>query len=151
MATRSTISIKEGNKIKTIYCHWDGYLSHNGAILLQHYSDPNKVNQLINLGDISSLRKNIEPTEKGVISTWENGKFVTRETSEPHSFDKPHDDVVIAYMRDRGAKDCEAREYDKPTEEEEYNYLFEDGKWYLINDDDKSLIELTNELCEIEE
>lgn len=149
MATRSTISIKEGNKIKTIYCHWDGYPSNNGAILLQHYSDPNKVNQLINLGDISSLRKNIEPTEKGVISTWKNGEFLTIETSEPHSFDKPHDDVVIAYIRDRGEKDCEAREYDKITEEEEYNYLFEDGKWYLINDD-KSLIELTNELCEID-
>ena len=133
MATRSTISIKEGNKIKTIYCHWDGYPSHNGAILLQHYSDLNKVTQLINLGDISSLRENIEPAEKGFISTWENGKYVRIETTEPHSFDKPHDDVVIAYMRDRGEKDCKARVYHKITEEEEYNYLFENGKWYLIH------------------
>lgn len=134
MATRSTISIKEGNKIKTIYCHWDGYPSNNGAILLQHYSDPNKVNQLINLGDISSLRENVEPTN----------------TTTPHSFDKPHDDVVVAYMRDRGEKDCEAREYDKPSEKQQYNYLFENGKWYLISKDN-SLTELTNELCEIED
>ncbi len=33
MSTRSSISIKTSkNDGKTIYCHWDGYPSNNGAI-----------------------------------------------------------------------------------------------------------------------
>lgn len=148
MATRSTISIKENDKIRTIYCHWDGYPSNNGAILLEHYSELDKVKQLISLGDISSLRPNVEPSEKGFVTKYVDGKMVEVETNLPHTFENPHDDVVIAYMRDRGEKDCEAREYDDIHEEQEYNYLFENGKWYLIGDDKRTLTELTKEICE---
>lgn len=44
MATRSTISYQLNHLdyptpvYKTIYCHLDGYLSHNGAILVEHYN-----------------------------------------------------------------------------------------------------------------
>jgi hypothetical protein len=41
--------------VKAIYCHWDGYLEHNGSILNKHYSASPKVNNLIALGDLSSL------------------------------------------------------------------------------------------------
>ena len=60
MATRSTIAMKtpEG-KIRAIYCHWDGYIDHNGKILIGNYTDPAKVKALIDLGDISSLREEV--------------------------------------------------------------------------------------------
>ena len=49
MATRSTIAMKtKDGKIKAIYCHWDGYVDHNGRILSNFYTDPAKVQELIN-------------------------------------------------------------------------------------------------------
>ena len=59
MATRSSIAMKTENGIRGIYCHWDGYPDHNGKILSESYTDADKVKALIDLGDISSLRKEI--------------------------------------------------------------------------------------------
>lgn len=58
MATRSTISIlTNDDKVLKIYCHYDGYLSKNGIELYAYYNDYNKILELVNLGDISSLDK----------------------------------------------------------------------------------------------
>ena len=54
MGTRSRIGVMHGDKCKSVYCHWDGYLEHNGRILQEHY-DSAKANNLVALGDISSL------------------------------------------------------------------------------------------------
>lgn len=41
MSTRSTIAIENGNgTIKKVYCHYDGYISHVGKVLAEHYSHP---------------------------------------------------------------------------------------------------------------
>jgi hypothetical protein len=58
MGTRSRIAVMHGDKCKSVYCHWDGYLEHNGLILQEHY-DSAKANHLVALGDLSSLRPNI--------------------------------------------------------------------------------------------
>ncbi len=56
MATRSTIALEFADgTVGQVYCHWDGYLSNNGEILLASYTDPFKVRELIDLGDLSSL------------------------------------------------------------------------------------------------
>jgi len=86
MGTRSMIAIQNpySKDVRAIYCHWDGYLEHNGSILHKHYSASPKVNNLIALGDMSSLRKNI-----GI----------------QHSFDNrtpEHEDSCTFYTRDRG-------------------------------------------------
>ena len=59
MGTRSMIAIQNpySKDVRAVYCHWDGYLEHNGAILQKHYSASPKVNNLIALGDMSSLGK----------------------------------------------------------------------------------------------
>ena len=62
MATRSVIAKLNDNGLEAIYCHYDGYLSNNGKILDQHYTDEDKVNDLIRKGDISSLKDTIEDT-----------------------------------------------------------------------------------------
>lgn len=44
MSTRSYICIENEDKsISGIYCHSDGYLTYNGAMLLDHYSDRKKL------------------------------------------------------------------------------------------------------------
>lgn len=151
MATRSTISIKENGKIRTIYCHWDGYPSNNGAILLEHYTTTDKVNELINLGGLSSLRENVAPNENGgTLRSWSSEKkdYDTIPTKEPHSFDKPYYDVVVAYHRDRG-EDLEISEYkyQKDIQGEEYDYLFKDGKW-IYRDYSGKWKPLTQKVCE---
>jgi hypothetical protein len=62
MATRSRIAIENENGIvKSIYCHFDGYVGNNGKILFNHY-DKEKLEKLIELGDISVLKESTENT-----------------------------------------------------------------------------------------
>ena len=60
MATRSHIGLRTNlnETVDYIYCHWDGYPEHNGIMLTEYYQTIDKVNQLLELGDISVLGKN---------------------------------------------------------------------------------------------
>lgn len=60
MGTRSIIGKRDGDTVKVIYCHWDGYPSGVGATLLEHYQDPEKIDRLLSLGDISGLGSDTE-------------------------------------------------------------------------------------------
>jgi hypothetical protein len=63
MGTRSTIALEFADgTVEQVYCHWDGYLEHNGKILAAHYMDPFKVKQLLALGGFSSLDGTVEET-----------------------------------------------------------------------------------------
>jgi hypothetical protein len=60
MGTRSTIALEFADgTVEQVYCHWDGYLAHNGQLLLKHYSNPFILRDLIDLGDLSSLKSTI--------------------------------------------------------------------------------------------
>jgi len=61
MATRSLITLDNTGVFTTIYCHWDGYLSGVGRSLLENYTDINDVEELLDLGDLSTL--GYHPTE----------------------------------------------------------------------------------------
>ena len=62
MATRNRIAIETQDGVISIYCHWDGHIETNGKILFENY-DREKTEQLIALGNISSLGKTIETTD----------------------------------------------------------------------------------------
>lgn len=63
MGTRSTIALEYADgSVGQIYCHWDGYLDHNGMILYKQYKDPFVVRDLIDLGGFSSLRDTVAET-----------------------------------------------------------------------------------------
>jgi hypothetical protein len=62
MATRSRIAIeREDGSVKSIYCHYDGYVDGVGKVLFEHY-DKEKLEKLIELGDISVLGTSTENT-----------------------------------------------------------------------------------------
>ena len=117
MATRSTISLEFADgTVGQVYCHWDGYLSNNGKILLESYQDPLKVRRLIDLGDLSTLG--------AVIGSKHNFDMLTK--------------GCTFYGRDRGDEGVEARyfkdfvDYKENHQEEEYEYILRtDGKWYV--------------------
>jgi len=79
--------------VRAVYCHWDGYLEHNGAILHKHYAASSKVNNLIALGDISSLRPEIG--EKHAFSRLET-------PMDDEAYDKLYGNMTTFYTRDRG-------------------------------------------------
>lgn len=93
MGTRARIALQTGKTFLSIYTHWDGYPSHHGPILLNHYNTPAKVRELIKLGDLSSLGKEIG------------------EEHDPDSDSKPLEakDWCKAYLRDCGEKNVSAK------------------------------------------
>jgi hypothetical protein len=127
MATRSSIAMKtEDGKVRAIYCHWDGYVDYNGRMLVGEYTDPAKVSALMDLGDLSSLRKDL---------------------GEKHNFDRNYeepelegmfDDWCLAYGRDRGETGVESKTYETVGEWVEkldmgceYYYLFNGQDWLV--------------------
>jgi hypothetical protein len=79
--------------VRAVYCHWDGYLEHNGALLQKHYSASPKVNNLIALGDISSLKAEIG----------EKHDFSRLDSTLPEAeYEKLYGNMTTFYTRDRG-------------------------------------------------
>lgn len=122
MGTRSRIGVMHGENCKSVYCHWDGYLEHNGAILQEHY-DSAKANNLVALGDLSALAPEIDPG------------------NDNHSFEQPKAGVCIFYGRDRGETGT-AFKTDTTFEAflgsvdrcgAEWYYVMQDGVWYVGN------------------
>ena len=117
MGTRSTIAIQNGNGTVTgIYCHWDGYLEHNGKILNENYTTEAAVRELIALGDLSSL-----------------GETVGVKTD----FDNAAKGQCVAYGRDRGETGIDAATFDSHTDlveqiGQEYDYLFVPGMGWSV-------------------
>ena len=59
MGTRSRVGVMHGDKVKSVYCHYDGYLQYTGEILFKHY-DSTKANLLVSLGDNSGVKETVE-------------------------------------------------------------------------------------------
>ena len=132
MGTRSMIAqiTADANTnavIKSVYCHWDGYLEHNGRILNEFYQDRSRVAELLEQGDMSSLGAQI---------------------GEKHDFDERvdaqewKDTRCTFYKRDRGQTDANAQEFATVNDMLEYfegswcEYLYLqdfDGVWHVID------------------
>jgi hypothetical protein len=128
MATRSYIGIRNTDaSVDYIYCHFDGYPEHNGAILTEYYSNINRVNELLNLGDLSVL-----------------GKFI----GEKQDFDKRVVGNCLAYGRDRGESNVSKKNsgYDEliTNQDVDYVYVFDGDYWECHSTWNPELINLYN-------
>lgn len=115
MASRSTIALKfKDGSYKQIYCHWDGEPEKNGRLLMDHYNNQDRIEELLQLGDLSKL-----------------GKFLS--IDEKNSVDSAV--VCEAYRRDYGYTGVgplefkDDRHFIHTSMHEEFNYLFVDGEW----------------------
>lgn len=122
MSTRSIIAARENSgNIRAIYCHYDGYPEGVGEKLAEHYTESVKIEQLLNLGNISSLAKEI---------------------GEAHDFNKSQDfpDWCNAYGRDRGETEQEAKSFEFISELlefagencAEYVYFYNGKEWKYL-------------------
>ena len=77
MGTRSRIGIEmPDHTIVSVYCHWDGYVEHNGRILVEHYQNRQDVEELIDGGGISSLRTRQNGWDLPNSLKDENGEYI---------------------------------------------------------------------------
>ena len=112
MATRSSIGIRtKDNKFKAVYCHWDGYPEYTGQVLLDNYDTEEKIEKLLELGDLSSIGETIE---KCVVYHRDRG-----EKLNPARIFETEKEMCDHF------RECWC----------EYSYLFEDNNWYVINTD----------------
>lgn len=121
MSTNSRIGLYGEQGINSIYCHWDGYIEHNGVILNTYYDTEEEVRKLLALGDLSVLGKRL---------------------GEQVDFDKMASDALyreryegqcVAYHRDRG-EEFLSHTFDSMEDmrdDQEYNYIFKDGRWFV--------------------
>ena len=113
MSTRSKIGVlKENGMVDAIYCHWDGYPSYNGRMLVENYVEAEQIRKLISLGSISSLGKNLEQT---------NSYYGWREEESPK----------IVYANEQAFSESYGDCWD------EYIYLFKENEWYVYDNDNE--------------
>jgi len=143
MSTRSMIARRyEDGSFRAVYAHWDGYPEHNGRVLLSHYSNVDKLNSLLDEGDISVLRETV---------------------GEKHDFGETpglanKNEWTTFYGRDRGEEGIEACTFETldelTTAAKErwavYVYVF-DGSWLFTNDGDLQDLEAHLRQVDLEE
>jgi hypothetical protein len=114
MGTRSRIGLElSDGSILSIYSHWDGYPEFNGVKLVENFNTKEKVQELVDLGDISCI--------------WTNLGF--NQETLPETGPLPYSS--------RG-EDCpprlDANKYDYLADGEEYAYIFtQNQQWVCYN------------------
>ena len=117
MGTRSNVAYAtKDNKVFSSYCHYDGYIEHNGVMLLKHYNGEKQARDLVDNGYMSALKPTIEQINEGRV----------------------HKDKPIEYRNEF----LFMNELDALWVE--FVYLFKDGKWYVCNCDSVELHEAYN-------
>ena len=128
MGTRSRVGVMHGDIVKSVYCHYDGYLAYTGDILQKHYTSA-EANALIARGDNSGVQKTVEEMN-----------FYADRGEEDVSWQVAH--TFEEFLEQ--VNNCHG----------EYYYIIKDGVWYagcvyetkgLIKD---GLVELNQALSE---
>ena len=111
MSTRSRIGyIGDDGKYYTTYCHFDGYPSYNGRVLLDAFNDISRIKSLVNSGDFRALTADVEKIEYY--------PDVEHKATVYNSFDE-----LINYMNES---------------DQEYLYIYENNEWvyYTVHNDE---------------
>ena len=123
MGTRSRIGIELADKsILSIYQHWDGFPEYTGRILRTHYNTREKVEELVDGGDCSSI--------------WTKDRWTGKQLAPYVMENKESEEYGPQYYSGRG-EDCPPR-VDKNLKQfikdgEEYGYIFRNGSWICYN------------------
>lgn len=124
MATRSFIAREMDSGYEGVYCHWDGYPEHNGAVLQAYYSDPDKLAYLLSFGDISSLGPEIGSDHSFEDRPEGETTFYGRDRGESGSHTKPRRISQLPEILDTAAvMDCE------------FVYVFTHKRWFYFERD----------------
>lgn len=99
----------------SIYSHWDNYPEHNGRILRTHYNTREKVEELIDLGDCSSI--------------WSDAIW-----GQPRTDGHKYGPEPYSARGDDCPPRLDANKYDYLADGEEYAYLYTlNDEWVCYN------------------
>ena len=69
MGTRSMIGVcNEDDSVTATYCHYDGYLAHNGRVLVEYYNTPETARAVAESGYLSSLDDSLEDSIRASVN-----------------------------------------------------------------------------------
>ena len=102
-----TTTIDESTEVIRIYHHWDGYPSGVGKTLLEEFNSYEKAINLIAFGDAST----INGTDAVFYNSWRDGEDWKHTKPRQYTSEQAYGDSC----------------------DEDYAYLFKDGKWYVKN------------------
>lgn len=107
MATRSTISVvQKDNSVKSIYCHWDGYIDNGvGENLKKYFNTYQCANDVISEGDLSSIYRD----------DFESYHSMKGEAINIESF-------------------INLESFERSRDKQEFNYLFIENEWRVAVD-----------------
>lgn len=137
MSTSCIIGIDKGDQFESIRCHWDGYPRGElgvGQMLKKYYTDPIIIDQLMKMGNLSSLGRCPEEDPNG----WDLHASINN--ADSHA-------LCVSYKA-RGDKGEES--YSCANEEGflehalhsdiEYIYLFRDNRWLIYSSKKRQFI-----------
>ena len=104
MGTRSRVGVMHGTTCKSVYCHYDGYLSYTGEILNRHY-DSALANELVARGDNSGVKETLAEMNFYAAQGDERAEWMVS-----HTFEE--------FLEQVQGNGCE------------YYYVMRDGVWY---------------------
>ncbi len=104
MGTRSRVAIMHGDVCKSVYCHYDGYLSYTGDILDKYY-DSTLANMLVARGDNSGIKETL-----GDMNFYSDRGETDVSWQVAHTFEE-----FLEQVHNCGG---------------EYYYIMRDGEWY---------------------
>lgn len=127
MESKGNIAIKRKNgTIESIYCYSNNTLEENGVILYHLYKSPEKINNLINLGDLFYL-----------------GQCINPDPLIKHDYENRQENVVIACKRDNNEVNTEKKIFSNLMEvynknlrdESEIIFMYDEkeNKWFFSN------------------
>ena len=110
MSTNASVHVKgTDGKVRSIYIHWDGYLSGVGHMLRDHYSNQAAADELVGMGDCSSLESSLE-----------DSTFYHRDRNEDYDDVRPNEAFNLVDSLELNSQS--------------YDYYFDTAQWHVVSD-----------------
>lgn len=118
MSTHATISaVMDDNTVMMTRVNYNGYLDHTGRALLKYFNDFDSVSKLVNAGEAGTI-----DLDTGTVECYDQTIDLATGTVECYDQNKYYPRQLNSIF-----------DWYKAMPEEEYNYIFVDGKWFLYS------------------
>lgn len=152
MSTRGHIAIKKNGIYRCIFNHHDSHIDSLGITLYKYFDNADRATELINLGDTSSIHKELKNTAKSYAEHLARSieeRETVAEFRETQRWGKEFNNYDVTW------EECQAFETEDIEDvlAEEYVYIFDadQNKWYIAYCRDKYALRCLEEVLHSKE
>jgi hypothetical protein len=98
---KSFIALAEDREIRGIFVYWEPYVNNTAQILLEHYQNKDKVLELLLLGDILFLERDVRDIQKPIGNLSELTTYPSISSMIKNSWIEHHADYCYTYLGGR--------------------------------------------------